>query len=82
MGEDDFKIVIAGLALLISVISLILSRKTSISNLQPVLVFVYDKDNGWILKNVGKGPNWSSFVTRIIEPYRNINASICNAGHE
>src|SRR6266404_1422855 len=47
-------------ALLLSVVTFALnyrqSRRNAIVSRKPVLVFEYDGDNGWALRNVGAGP--------------------------
>jgi hypothetical protein len=55
---------IAILAFIVSAISYWLSLKTSISDIRPVLVFVYDGRKGWMLKNIGKGPALNIIVAQ------------------
>jgi len=56
--------IIAAFAFIISVISYWLSRRTSISDIRPVLVFIYDERYGWSLKNVGNGPALNIIVAQ------------------
>jgi hypothetical protein len=45
-------------------ISYLSSRKTSITGIKPVLVFVYDEEKGWILQNIGNGPAMNIIVAQ------------------
>ena len=56
----DWKSYISLSAILVSIISFIfsylLSRKSAIDAITPVLVFEYTQKSGWLLRNVGNGP--------------------------
>lgn len=46
------------------VVSFYFSRLTSKTSVFPVLVFVYDKEHGWEIRNVGKGPALNVIVAQ------------------
>jgi len=55
-------------AFLVSVISLSISfwnnRRTAITGVKPVLVFVYSKEKGWTLQNIGNGPAMNIIIAQ------------------
>ena len=55
-------------AFIVSVISLTISilnnRRSAITGIKPVLAFVYDKDKGWIIQNIGNGPAMNIIVAQ------------------
>jgi hypothetical protein len=56
----DFKSLLPIIALLFAIVSFGLSftltRRSAVSGIKPVLVFIYDGEKGWILTNIGNGP--------------------------
>lgn len=56
----DFKMIISLMAIFISIFTFVLNywerRKTSISNIRPILVFHYTEEDIWKVVNVGNGP--------------------------
>lgn len=56
----DIKTLLSVFAILISVITFVVSFlhtwRTSVAAKRPVLVFVYDQEKGWIVRNIGNGP--------------------------
>ena len=56
----DWKLFVAILAIIVSIISFTLSyqlsKQSSITSMKPVLVFEYTAEEGWIIRNVGNGP--------------------------
>jgi hypothetical protein len=65
---NDPKTVLATLAILVSVLTFGLSfrftRRASIAAKRPVLVFVYEGNTGWILRNIGLGPALNVIVAQ------------------
>ncbi|HEU0295495.1 MAG TPA: hypothetical protein VFR47_22340 [Anaerolineales bacterium] len=45
-------------------ISILNNRRSAITGIKPVLVFVYNKDKGWILQNIGNGPAMNIIVAQ------------------
>ena len=66
--KDFYAVVIASLALAVSIISFVLNyrhnRRASILARKPVLVFEYDGSVGWIVRNVGHGPAMNIVVAQ------------------
>src|SRR4051812_9001936 len=64
----DIKTWISIIAIVVSAISFLISfwhtRKASVSGRMPVLVFVYDVDDGWVIRNIGNGPALNILVAR------------------
>lgn len=60
MTPDDIKTLISSVAVLVSVTALVISlfttRRAAIAGRRPVLVFDYDSDIGWRVRNIGSGP--------------------------
>jgi hypothetical protein len=58
--KDLVSAALSSTALLVSVVTFALnylhSRKSAVRARKPVLVFEYDGDVGWVLRNVGAGP--------------------------
>jgi hypothetical protein len=56
----SFEVWLSGLAIVFSIISFTLSflqsRKSSITDIRPVIVFTYESQEGWKIRNVGSGP--------------------------
>lgn len=48
--------VVSFMGVIVSMVAYVLSRNANVSAKRPVLVFVYEHEQGWILKNVGNGP--------------------------
>ncbi|MGV3588885.1 MAG: hypothetical protein ACO1OF_17900 [Adhaeribacter sp.] len=63
--KDNSENIIATLALIISIISYLQSKKSSVADIRPILVFVYDGRIGWIIKNIGNGPALNIIVAQI-----------------
>lgn len=59
---------IAVLALVFSITSFVLSyqlsKRSAVTNVKPVLVFEYDGNVGWILRNIGNGPALNVLVAQ------------------
>lgn len=57
---DDSKIVLAAIAIVVSLCTFGLSFwftwRSSVTAKRPVLVFVYQGNTGWLLRNIGGGP--------------------------
>ena len=55
-------------AFIVSVTSLAISilnnRRSAITGIKPVLVFVYNQERGWILQNIGNGPAMNIIVAQ------------------
>jgi hypothetical protein len=47
---------IALLALLVGAVSYFLNRRNTVTGKQPVIVFEFDQQAGWKIRNIGKGP--------------------------
>lgn len=60
LGSDYIKNLLSGIAIGISatalIISLFTTRRTAIAGRRPVLVFDYDSEIGWRVRNIGSGP--------------------------
>lgn len=58
--KDFMTVALSSMALILSVVTFELnyrqSRRSAVITRKPVLVFEYDRDSGWILRNVGAGP--------------------------
>jgi len=56
----DWKQYVSAAALVVSIgsctLSYNLSRQSAVTSVLPVLVFQYDRNSGWSLRNVGSGP--------------------------
>src|SRR4051794_10957973 len=48
------------LALIVSIVSFtltyLLNRRSAVTVKQPIIVFEYDRQDGWKIRNIGKGP--------------------------
>ena len=64
----DVSNVLATVAVLVSLFTFVLShwhdRRMAILGRRPVLVFEYDGNRGWILRNVGSGPALNAIVAQ------------------
>jgi hypothetical protein len=59
-AKDVFAIVLSSAALIVSITTFALNyrhtRRSAVLGRKPVLVFEYDGERGWFLRNVGSGP--------------------------
>jgi hypothetical protein len=56
LDDHLFESVIALVALVFSALSFRLSKKTFVTDIRPVLVFVWADKTGWKVQNIGAGP--------------------------
>jgi hypothetical protein len=67
--KDIMSAALSSSALLVSLFSFALTyrhtRRTTVLSRKPVLVFVYDGQRGWVLKNVGNGPALNVIVAQM-----------------
>jgi hypothetical protein len=67
-GGMGAEIVISLFALLVSILSFALtywhSQRSHKAQISPILVFLYDADKGWHIRNVGSGPALNVLVVR------------------
>lgn len=67
-GQDIFSVALACAALTVSATSFVLNyrhnRRSAILARKPVLVFEYDGEVGWTLRNVGSGPALNVIVAQ------------------
>ena len=50
------ELVISTLAIVVAIASFWHSRRAAIASIRPILVFLYDNQRGWHVRNVGDGP--------------------------
>jgi hypothetical protein len=59
-SKDTITIALAFIALVVSIMTFALNyrhtRRSAVLSRKPVLVFEYDGERGWLLRNVGSGP--------------------------
>ena len=46
------ELLISALAILVAIASFYHSRRAAVASIQPILVFLYDNDRGWHVRNV------------------------------
>jgi hypothetical protein len=71
----DFKTYLPIIAIVVSVGSVWLAfsqtERTRIEEIRPILVFVYDLQQGWLLKNIGNGPGLNILVAEKLQEEEN-----------
>lgn len=63
-AKDVISAILSFVALIVSVFAFNLSRRATVLGRKPVLVFEYDGNRGWILRNVGSGPALNIIVAQ------------------
>jgi hypothetical protein len=60
MKTDEWQLWVSLWAFIISILALLISwytsQRSAVSGRRPVLVFVYDTEKGWRVRNIGNGP--------------------------
>jgi hypothetical protein len=68
MDPEDIKTVVSVVALVVSVMALVISMiatgRTAVAGRRPVLIFDYDSERGWRIRNVGNGPALNVIVAQ------------------
>ena|SRR5262245_38988716 len=68
ISQMDLKTWLSIAALIVSVMSLAISfwntRKSAITGIKPILIFVYDGEKGWQIQNIGNGPALNIIVAQ------------------